>query len=140
TVSGQKLNETITGLERLFGKNVVFVRSGTGEDLPFTGIVNPSDPNTIFLDAAGDRNVLALIGHEWSHTLKLTNPQLHAAMVAHMRPLVFEWLNQEAKRREGEGYTEGQVTDELVGNIFGDALTRPEFLALLNRRNPSLFE
>jgi hypothetical protein len=140
TVSGQKLNETIDGLSRLFGKNIVFIRSGTGEDLPFTGIVNPSDPNTIFLDAAGDRNVLALIGHEWSHTLKLTNPQLHAAMVAQMRPLVHDWLNQEARLKGEEGYTQAQLTDELVGNIIGDAFTRPDFLALLNQRNPSLFE
>jgi ADP-Ribosyltransferase in polyvalent proteins len=143
TLSAQRLNEAITGLERLFGKNVVFVRSGTGEDLPFTGIVNPADPNTIFLDAAGDRNVLAVIGHEWAHTLKVSNPQLHGEMVAQMRPLVKDWLAQEAKLRGEEGYakiTDEQLTDELVSNIFGDAFTRPDFLAVLHARNPSLFE
>ena len=76
TKKSKALNMAIDSLERLFNKRVQFVRSATGEDLPFTGVVDPGDPNTIFLDAAGNRNVLALVGHEWAHTLKVTNPKL----------------------------------------------------------------
>ena len=70
TPAGQRLIAGVRGFERLFGKNVVFVRSGSDAPLPFTGVVISSDPNTIFLDADGDRNVLALLGHEWAHTLE----------------------------------------------------------------------
>lgn len=139
TRSGRAALDYIQGWERLTGKQVIFVASSSGQPLSFTGIVNPSDPNTIFLDAAGDRNVLALLGHEWAHTLALTNPQLHRAMTQAMRPFVIGWLEQEGLLKE-KGYGEGQVTEELVSNIVGDAFTRPEFWAEFHRRNPSLFE
>jgi hypothetical protein len=80
TGSGRAALDYIQGWERHTGKQIIFVASSSGQPLSFTGIVNPSDPNTIFLDAAGDRNVLALLGHEWAHTLALTNPQLHREM------------------------------------------------------------
>ena len=113
--------------------------SGSGQPLSFTGVVNPADPNTIFLDAAGDRNVVALIGHEWAHTLALTNPELHRGMTDAMRPSVVGWMEQEGILRE-EGYGEGQVTEELTSNIVGDAIADPEFWRQLAARNPSLFE
>lgn len=139
TGSGRAAYNFIQGWQQYTGKQVIFVASSSGQPLSFTGIVNSSDPNTIFLDAAGDRNVLALLGHEWAHTLALTNPQLHRAMTDAMRPLVIGWLEQEGLIKEG-GYGEGQVTEELVSNIVGDAFTRPEFWTEFHRRNPSLFE
>jgi hypothetical protein len=88
TQLAKALKETIAGFERVFGKEVIFVRSGTDRVLPFNGLVLPERPNTIFLDADGLGNVAALLGHEWAHTLALTNPQLHRAMTDAMRPLV----------------------------------------------------
>jgi hypothetical protein len=79
------LKDTIAGFERLFGKEVIFVRSGTDRVLPFDGVVLPERPNTIFLDADGHANVVALLGHEWAHTLQVTNPQLHREMTDAMR-------------------------------------------------------
>jgi hypothetical protein len=71
------LKDTIAGFERVFGKEVMFLCSGTDRVLPFDGLVLPERPNTIFLDADGDANVAALLGHEWAHTLQVTNPHLH---------------------------------------------------------------
>jgi hypothetical protein len=76
TGPGRAAYNFIQGWQQYTGKQVIFVASGTDQPLPFTGIVKPSDPNAIFLDVAGDRNVLALLGHEWAHTLALTNRQL----------------------------------------------------------------
>jgi hypothetical protein len=120
------LKDTIAGFERVFGKEVMFLCSGTDRVLPFDGLVLPERPNTIFLDADGDANVAALLGHEWAHTLQITNPQLHREMTDAMRPLVIDWLTQEGLLKQ-EGYGEGQVTEELVSNIIGDAFARPEF-------------
>ena len=139
TRPGRAALDFIQGWERLTGKQVIFVASSSGQPLSFTGVVNPTDPNTIFLDAAGDRNVLALLGHEWAHTLALTNPQLHRAMTDAMRPFVIGWLEQEGLLKE-KGYGEGQVTEELVSNIVGDAIANPEFWRQFQQRNPSLFE
>lgn len=140
TPAGQRLLTTIRGFEGLFGKKVAWVRSATGDALPFTGLVVSTDPNTIFLDADGDRNVLALLGHEWAHTLARNNPTLYKTMVAQMRPLVVDWMRQEGILAAEEGVPTSQVTDELVGNIVGDSFTRPDFWVALNQRNPTLFE
>ena len=58
TRSGRAALDFIQGWERATGKQIVFVASSSGEPLPFTGVVSPSDPNTIFLDVAGDRMFL----------------------------------------------------------------------------------
>jgi hypothetical protein len=137
--SARALDAFITSFERVLGKEVIFLRSGTDRVLPFDGLVLPERPNTIFLDADGHANVVALLGHEWAHTLQVTNPQLHRAMTEEMRPFVIDWLEQEGLLKE-EGYGEGQVTEELVSNIVGDAFARPEFWKEFHRRNPSLFE
>jgi hypothetical protein len=68
TGSGRAALDFIQGWQQFTGKQVIFVASGTDQPLPFTGIVNPSDPNTIFLDVAGDRNVLALLGRKTQMT------------------------------------------------------------------------
>src|SRR4029077_14935306 len=137
--SGRAALDFIQGWERLTGKQVVFVASASGEPLSFTGVVNPADPKQIFLDAAGDRSLAALVGHEWSHPLAITNPELHRAMTDALRPYVLDWLEQEGLLKE-KGYGEGNVTEELVSNIVGDAIAHPEFWRQFQARNPSLFE
>ncbi len=117
TQRAKALKDTIAGFERVFGKEVIFVRSGTDRPLSFSGVVISERPNTIFLDADGEGNVAALLGHEWAHTLALTNPTLHRAMTDAMRPLVIDWLRQEGLLKEEEGY--GEV-----------ALRRIQFLAV----------
>ena len=62
TRPGRATLDFISGWQQYTGKQVVFVASSTGEPLAFTGVVNPADPKQIFLDAPGDRNVLALLG------------------------------------------------------------------------------
>jgi hypothetical protein len=139
TGSGRAALDFVQGWERATGKQIIFVASEDVEPLPFTGVVSAADPNTIFLDAAGDRSLVAVVGHEWAHTLARTNPQLHGAMVEAMRPYVIDWMQQEGLLKEG-GYTEGNVTEELVSNIVGDAIAHPEFWRQFQARNPSLFE
>jgi hypothetical protein len=138
TPTGRRMLDLIQAFERLTGKQVVFVASANNKHLSFTGAVRKSDPNTIFLDAAGNRNVLALLGHEWSHTLEDSNPTLYNEMVAKLRPLIIDWAVQEGILKKD--YKEGDVTKELVANILGDAWAHPEFLKRLAQRNPTLFE
>jgi hypothetical protein len=78
--SARALDAFITSFERVLGKEVIFLRSGTDRVLPFDGLVLPERPNTIFLDADGDANVAALLGHEWAHTLQVTNRPMAMGM------------------------------------------------------------
>ena len=142
TPAGRLAASFIQGFQQYTGRAVQFIGSESGEPLPYRGVVNPADPNTIFLDAAGDRAFLALLGHEWSHTLKGTNPKLYAAFIDAARPLVAEWQAEQARisERAGGKYKPEQLTDELVANIIGDAFAHPEFLKRLAQRNPGAFE
>lgn len=142
TPAGRLAASFIQGFQHYTGRAVQFIASESGEPLPYRGVVNPADPNTIFLDAAGDRAFLALLGHEWSHTLKGTNPKLYAAFIEAARPLVAEWQAEQARisERAGGKYKPEQLTDELVANIIGDAFAHPEFLKRLAQRNPGAFE
>ena len=80
TRSAQARNRFIDDFQRVFGKEVIFLHSGTDRELPFNGLVLPERPNTIFLEADGTGTVTALLGHQWAHTLKVTNPKLHREM------------------------------------------------------------
>ena len=139
TRAGKSAINFVNWFQSTFGKRVVFVASETGQPLGFDGVVNPADPDTIFLNASGDRNVLALLGHEWSHTLEATNPTLWKETVEKMKPLVVEWARQTGKL-VGEHYTEKESESEFVANIVGDAFADPEFWKLLHSRDKGLFE
>ena len=129
----------IRWFERTFGKQVVFVASETGQPLGFDGVVNPADPNKIFLNASGNRNVLALLGHEWSHTLESTNKALWNEVMARMKPMVVDWAKQTG-RITGKDYTADQADSEFVANIIGDAFSDPEFWRTVRERHSGLFE
>jgi hypothetical protein len=61
TEAARTLDAFITSFERVFRKEIVFLRSGTDRALPFDGVILPERPNTIFLDSDGHGNVLALL-------------------------------------------------------------------------------
>ena len=137
TTTGASTLGFVRAFEKATGKRVVFVASGTDQPLSFTGAVRRGDPNTIFLDAHGDRNVLALVGHEWSHTLEHTSPELHAEMIGRMKPLIVDWAKQEGIL--GQEVDAANITNEMVANIVGDAISNENFWNVMAQKNPSLF-
>jgi hypothetical protein len=76
TRSARALNRFIDDFQRVFGKGVIFLHSGTS----CLSMGWFERPNTIFLDADGTGTATALLGHQWAHTLKVTNPKLHREM------------------------------------------------------------
>ena len=129
----------IRWFEGTFGKRVQFVASESGQPLSFVGMATKTDPNTIFLDVAGNRNVLALLGHEWSHTLETTNPGLWKEIVTKMSPLVVDWAKQQGKI-VAQGYKPGEAASEFVANVIGDAFADPEFWAQVRAKDANLFQ
>ena len=138
TRAGRGAINFIRWYEGTFGKSVQFVASKTDQPLSFTGLTLPADPNTIFLDAQGDRNILSLLGHEWSHTLEHSNPVLWGSIVTQLKPLVVDWAKQLGKI--SPTYTADQATPEFIANVIGDAFSTPEFWETVRGRNPSLFQ
>jgi hypothetical protein len=138
TRAGKAAVNFVGWFERTFGKQVVFVASAGGKQLSFAGIVNHEDPNTIFLDVAGNRNVLALLGHEWSHTLETTNKALWSDVMERMKPLVVDWAKEIGW--VAQSYSAEQATPEFVANVIGDAFADPDFWKTVRDRHSGLFE
>ena len=138
TRAGQSAANFINWFQTAFGKRVQFVGSENGQPLSFTGMVAKADPNTIFLDVAGNRNILSLVGHEWSHTLEKTNPQLWASVVTQIKPLVVDWAKEMGKI--DSSYDADQATPEFIANVIGDAFGDPEFWARVKQKDAGLFQ
>ena len=138
TRAGQSAANFINWFQTAFGKRVQFVGSENGQPLSFTGMVAKADPNTIFLNVAGNRNILSLVGHEWSHTLEKTNPQLWASVVTQIKPLVVDWAKEMGKI--DSSYDADQATPEFIANVIGDAFGDPEFWARVKQKDAGLFQ
>ena len=69
TPAGRAVADYVGAWEELTGKHVVFVAPSAGQAAAFAEAVDPSQPDTIFLYARGDRALVALAEHEWAHTL-----------------------------------------------------------------------
>lgn len=138
TRAGLGASNFIKWFEGTFGKRVQFVAAKDGQPLSFVGMVDPSNPDTIFLDAAGDRNVLAALGHEWSHTVEHTNPVLWQDMVGQLKPLVVDWAKQTGKLPST--YDASQADSEFVANVVGDAFGDEQFWATVRAQQPGLFQ
>jgi len=122
--------------EKAQGKKIVWVES----DKPIhQAFVDPENPKTIFLNANGSDPIFALVGHEWTHTLSLENPKLYSGLETRLRPLINDWINQQ-KRLERKGYLKSETSEEISGNIIGDAFNNPDFRKFLADRNRPLFK
>ncbi|GAT33299.1 hypothetical protein TSACC_21712 [Terrimicrobium sacchariphilum] len=134
-----KSAEFIKQFENLTGKQVVFVDSNQ-ETPTFAGAMNKANPNTIFIHVRGNRDVHALIGHEWGHTVEQQNPELYREMQRALLGYVNDPKSR-AKALKSSTYTDPKVmTVELANNIIGDAFLDPQFWDYVHAAEPTLFE
>jgi hypothetical protein len=127
---------TIAELERLFGVRFIFVETDGFNGVKIVG------SNVIVLNVNSRRAMLAVAGHELLHHIRLVHPGLYSEFFDNAYGL----LKNSAKFRawlEANGYgemTEAGVSEELFGNILGDALLDENFLNLLAKQEPNLFK
>ena len=138
---GISVMDAVKALQSFTGRRVRFVEDVNENELFFRGVVDPDDPNTIWIDARGTRSTLAIFGHEFTHTLEKTNPTLYAEFVKAIEPFIGDLALEHAKiaKRSGGKYTPGQLSKEYIANIAGDAFAHPELLNRLAKSNPGLF-
>lgn len=130
--------------EKAFRRRIIVVRGAAGR-LPFQGVVIPGHPDTIFLNE--DRaNGEAVLGHEFTESLALENPELFERLRAELRPLMAKLPEYQARlnaleRSHGLKESDTRAAErELIADFIGDLLARPEFLTKLRESNPSLFQ
>lgn len=132
-------------LERALGIRIVFVETNDGSPVPFHGAFLPGR-NVLLIDAHSDMSPMAIIGHEFSHFLESANPELYQDMMDKLIPLMQnlpefrQYLKQHGYGPELLRNPDRTMKVELVGNLFGDEFTRPEFWNRLAAEEPGLFK
>jgi len=135
----------LESLGKLLGRDIVVLRNAS--DQVFNGVVDPRQPDTIFVDVNGDSAALATIGHEFVHTLARTQPELFrryaqailkAAGITRAEISEYgQWVNR--SRPAGGKLGQAGILEELVADIVGGQFNRKPFWERLRRQNPGVF-
>lgn len=135
---------------RKLGLKVVFFRSGRGGALQLPGGIDPADPTTVYLHAEEpDAAVRALFAHEWSHSLKRTDPDLYNAFAGALHQFARQRLDA-----AGAAYLQAapprlraaleadprKLDEEAVAALVEDLAGRPEFWQSLAQNDRPLFD
>lgn len=136
------LSAALDALGRITGRNVVVFRVTEGR-LNANGFVLPNDPN-IYVNADSASPVLTVASHEFLHKLRDENPKLYEFIrkEVEQRADFAKWREEIDARELTSGknkLSDDAVLEELAADALGDALTDPQFLAALAKRNPSKF-
>lgn len=145
---GSAVLDTIRAFEQATGRKVSFIGASDGRRLvddagrPLFSALSPIGfPDTIYINKDAPRHLLALIGHEWGHTVDTTDPALyHAFKKEVLRQLGPEALEAMREDRRQAGYTEAQLDEEVVSNIIGDAFLDPAFWRKLQEHDRPLWQ
>lgn len=126
-------------LAKLFGGRLVLFRIDGPLAAKLEGWTAPD--GQIFLNVAASRSHLAVTGHELLHRLRLEAPGLYRQLIDAVRPLFGDFAGFEADARR-KGYTGDRalMEEELLANLTGDSLLRPDFWARLEQSNPTVFQ
>lgn len=114
---------SLSSLERIFGKRILFVEK---EGLTFDAGVSPSYPNTIFVNAQSRGPLVKLVGHELTHALEKQD----AALFGRLRRAVQKFSAMPAEYadyKRSQNYSDTQIANEWIGDVVGERMGQPEF-------------
>lgn len=125
----------------LFNKNIVFFKSNHSSGVFFNGVVSSDDSNTIFIDAAADKPVLTIAGHELLHTLKLDEPKLYDSLQTELSKQMkkLNVYQNKLKKLSGVDIGKDRAKEELIADFMGDQMSDKKFWNKLAVNKPSVF-
>jgi GGDEF domain-containing protein len=132
----------LDALSRITGRPVVVFRVTQGR-FNANGLVLPGD-SAIYVNADAASPVLTVASHEFLHKLRDDNPKLYEFIRKEVesRADFAKWREEIDSRELTSGknkLSDDAVLEELAADALGDALTDPQFLASLAKRNPTKF-
>ena len=134
------------GVARRFGKLLRFY-TAQGEALGIHGVYLPGK-KTIFVDARSPLPHLFVLGHELTHHLAETAPDLYDRLVnllaPHLDKTVYDTLYREQNDlfppgRRAEARKNGLVQQEVIANVVGEQMTKKAFWEDMAAKEPTLF-
>jgi len=125
----------VAAVEKLFGVRVEFVQVGDERANIFNGVFLGG--NTLFVNVDSSSPVSTVIGHEFLHFLKESNPDLYAKAESVLLALANAKKFAAAATKHQPAMNAGE---EVIADTFGDQFSNPEFWEeMANRVEPSLF-
>ena len=135
--------EARAAFEKAFGVKLRWLTAD--RKLPFSGMRDPSIPNTLFLNAESRYSALYVAGHELLHEISRTSPILYKALDRALEPLINSYPAWKAKqdalyRSHGAPLlSDAGAREELYAGFLGEQMTKPEFWKKLEQKQPTLF-
>lgn len=127
--------------ESLFNHKVVMVEPEKEGSHGWSGVrFGPED--TIFINADSKVNSMAVLGHEFTHSLEQTHPELHKELVEAIDRL--QIFTPEQIKKFGEQNLKGTYGSdewkaEVINNLIGDRFFAGEVFEKLAKEEPGLF-
>ena len=140
----KKIQSFIDLVTKMFGADVVFFDGGIDSTLP-NGFYDVTS-GTAFVDVNSTRAINTIIGHEVSHHLETTNPDLFSKLneVIQSGGALNSNLDGYIDNLKDKGYTDEQLASEFMADVFGTAMhnlhTLNRFRDILGTDNRSLFK
>ena len=133
-----ELREAIDQVTAGTGQRIIVVRNLTPELYDFAGLNYGN--KFLYVNENATFPVVTVAGHEFLHQLKVDNPELYKELAAEIaRQGKLKEYKDDLIRRNYEDVTQDLTVEELTADATGDALSDPEFLEALAKRNPSVF-
>lgn len=127
--------------ESLFNRRIVLVEPQKKGTQGWHG-VRFGAGNNIFINIDSPVNSMAVLGHEFMHTLESTNPELYAELVEAVQRLGI--ITDQQIEAYGKKYLKGiygkeNWKEEVINNIIGDRFFDGELFSKLAQQEPALF-
>lgn len=138
------VSRALAEFDKTFGGRTVVFDNANPEALDFQGVTLRDGVR--FVNSKTDAPLLGVAAHEMLHQMRADRPDLYEELEAEIRKQgkldKYGENVRERARRGGEdqdSLTDAQIREELTADAVGDALTDPEFLEQLAKKNPGLF-
>ena len=129
-------------MEKAYGKRVVFFHSSTQFA---NGVQADYLPNYIFVNENTTRPIMAVLGHELLHSLRVNHPEIYNRLSDRLRAVLenpgdySQWLNARRASKGMDALSFDKGREELIANIVGDNFTDPRFWRQMSLSQPSMF-
>jgi N12 class adenine-specific DNA methylase/predicted RNA methylase len=127
-------------LEKVYGKRIVWFSS----NMQFAnGVQSTSQPGAVFINEATTRPLMAVVGHELTHSLATEHPALYRKLSDRLRGMLdepnryHEALAAKYRSRNIPALSWDKLREELIADIVGDFHTDPVFWRDLARAQTS---
>lgn len=139
------LIRAVRAVERALGRQVIFVRGAKG----FNGVVDSRQPDVIFISADTSSPILATMGHELLHTIRLMDPDLYQELglailkannitdadIASYR----EWSDRALTAIGMKPLSDAKIIEEMIADFQGEVWNTPAFWDSMAQQSPSAF-